>query len=460
MVARECISRVMGWILQCIFIAKMSLLLLPQAVIVLPALGMALTISPPFLLMPFNLTRLPSWKGTLIAASVVVSVLLARMAIFDVVQEFISAHPPEGLLLGMLTLIAAAGCLPLFYRFYTHSPAARRSVVLSIAFGTLLCFLRPPLPIKGTVSCPNLPAGLCPRLWDERHVPDHEIDDLEMYGMGWTRREHWPLWLIIAAFMTGLAAMTSRAPSENMSKSRLLWATLGGLCVGCYLSLEYFQDQWTLQFLCTASTVVACGLLAWIQQPSDYRRKNGWVPIVAFSWLVAFTIAFLIQDEMPLPPIPPEMHRLFPDAPQLMDRERRKLRRVSMIAIFTTELFLMAFACKLKVSRTLKAGNLTPQRSGSAWDTRSQGMASMAPVYAFCGPGRWSDMISTIVPAPVFNRMAELMKMPGAGGAMMRKLASEGLGWVPTFGNIAAMEAFLLSFLLNHYFTRTTVQSS
>ena len=36
---------------------------------------------------------------------------------------------------------------------------------------------------QGGARCPdNLPFGLCPRLWDEAHVPTHLRDDAAIYG--------------------------------------------------------------------------------------------------------------------------------------------------------------------------------------------------------------------------------------------------------------------------------------
>lgn len=36
--------------------------------------------------------------------------------------------------------------------------------------------------VQGGSECPALPFGLCPRLWNEEHAPDHEEDDVAIYG--------------------------------------------------------------------------------------------------------------------------------------------------------------------------------------------------------------------------------------------------------------------------------------
>lgn len=38
--------------------------------------------------------------------------------------------------------------------------------------------------VQGGAECPKLPFGLCPRLWNEEHTPDHEEDDISIYGKG------------------------------------------------------------------------------------------------------------------------------------------------------------------------------------------------------------------------------------------------------------------------------------
>jgi hypothetical protein len=101
----------------------------------------------------------------------------------------------------------------------------------------LLILLRPPMSITGSTRCPKLPLALCPRLWDHRHIPMHDSDDVAIWGAGMARREHWPKWLLMAACMTGV---TSIAGPAAISKSMLMRLVLGagaGLMVGARLHL-------------------------------------------------------------------------------------------------------------------------------------------------------------------------------------------------------------------------------
>jgi hypothetical protein len=90
--------------------------------------------------------------------------------------------PAEALLLGLLLLCMVLGCLPLVQRYYPHSQPAKRALLLAATLAALLVLLRPPLPIRGGAECPDLPFRLCPRLWNEGHVPEHEQDDVSVWG--------------------------------------------------------------------------------------------------------------------------------------------------------------------------------------------------------------------------------------------------------------------------------------
>ena len=84
---------------------------------------------------------------------------------------------------GLLVLCMALGCLPLVHRYYSHSAGAKRALLLAAVLAALLVLLRPPLPVGGGAECPQgLPLGLCPRLWDAGHVPEHEEDDVSVWG--------------------------------------------------------------------------------------------------------------------------------------------------------------------------------------------------------------------------------------------------------------------------------------
>jgi hypothetical protein len=73
-----------------------------------------------------------------------------------------------------------------------HEQVINRMLISVALGGCLLIALQPPLPLRGGARCPKLPLALCPRLWDERHVPLHDSEDAEVWGTGLARKEHWP----------------------------------------------------------------------------------------------------------------------------------------------------------------------------------------------------------------------------------------------------------------------------
>lgn len=107
--------------------------------------------------------------------------------------------------------------------------------------------LQPPLPRMGGAACPQLPFALCPRLWDERHVPMHDADDVAIWGSGLGRREHWPRWLLVLAAGVGLLGMSGAVPGSRSALVRLLVAAAVGWLVGEYLALEVVPGQFILQ---------------------------------------------------------------------------------------------------------------------------------------------------------------------------------------------------------------------
>jgi hypothetical protein len=113
--------------------------------------------------------------------------------------------------------------------------------------GLVLAMLQPPLPRIGGAACPQLPFALCPRLWDERHVPMHDADDAAVWGSGLGRREHWPRWLLMAAAGVGLVGLSGVVPGSRSPLVRLAVAAAVGWLVGDYMALELVTGQGVLQ---------------------------------------------------------------------------------------------------------------------------------------------------------------------------------------------------------------------
>jgi hypothetical protein len=64
-----------------------------------------------------------------------------------------------------------------------------------------------------------------------------------------------------------------------------------------------------------------------------------------------------------------------------------------------------------------------------------------------------SDFFCGVVPGSVLSSVGRAMNLEGAAGLAMKRLVREGLGWVPTAGNLCTLLAFGIAVYLNMYMT-------
>ncbi|GLC46128.1 hypothetical protein PLESTB_001193000 [Pleodorina starrii] len=478
-----------SWLLHSLYLAKASMLIIPEADLVTSAtLLAAAAIAPYFFHGPSWLhntpagaaggslldaaaapaaaaaaaaaagasrprrLRLAPWQGLAHFLAILVCVCLARFAVFDVVQFLISARPTEGLLLGCLALTLAAALLPLAGHCYGGAgPVARAAAAVGLV-GALLVMLQPPMPLAGGARCPRLPLSLCPRLWDERHVPMHSAEDVEVWGRGLSRREHWPRWLLIAAVVAGLAttgggaggpAAVLSAPRRASMVGRLALAGGAGLLVGTYTALELLPQQVPLQILVVAASVVAVIFVVLLSLP----RAGGAValPALGVLWGTCSGLALLLQAELPVH-MDRANARLFPDSKVQVEREIYRATKASLLAVVASHALLMAFALKLKMTSALRR---RAAAAAAGRDHANGGGASGSAVPSFgISP---SDLLCGVVPNAVFSNYCAMLKLEGAGALALQRLAGEGLSWVPTLGNLLTLAAAALGVALNAF---------
>ena len=225
-----------AWVCKACYAAKLSMLAVPEAYMVKPAVLIALAVTAPLELYDGgseqqephqdsrkggasmvavaatrrrsrSAAKMKPWQGILHAVAVVAAVAAGRFTIFDAVSWLTASRPSEAVAAGALLMAAGLGCVPLLRRHFPSNEGARAAVVGACSLALLLFLLRPPFPARLGAKCPHLPFGLCPRLWDEAHAPYHEVDDLAIYGTGESRRSHRPLWLLVAAVSCGALAL-------------------------------------------------------------------------------------------------------------------------------------------------------------------------------------------------------------------------------------------------------------
>jgi hypothetical protein len=154
--------------------------------------------------------------------------------------------------------------------------AAKRAVVLAIATGALLILLRPPLPASWSVW------------WDEDHTPEHLRDEPTIYGhvaaSGHTAG--WPSWLLAAALISSVAAMTSSVPIQNRPLAAGGYSLGVGASVGVYLCAGFFNDTPLLHPLLFLASVSAAVFLVFAYHPTGASAKY-------LPWLFALLVSLL-----------------------------------------------------------------------------------------------------------------------------------------------------------------------
>jgi len=436
-----------AWVLHSLYAAKLVMLVLPEAYLVLPSILLALASSAPFFLygsgeQPHGgkrRVRLQPWQGILNALCVVVTVGLARFAIFDVVQFLLSSRPTEGILLGALVLALAAGLAPLVLHCYPGNIMIGRLLGMLVMTGLMLLLLQPPLPLAGGARCPKLPLSLCPRLWDERHVPMHDAEDVEVWGRGLSRKEHWPRWLLLAATVLGMGATAVGGAFAKSVFGRLVIALTTGVLIGGYVALEVVPQEGVLQVLVMISCILVVAFVVLLQLP--VARTPLMLPGLFVAWLVVFGLTMLLQAELPLPEPSAEMKRLFPDSKIEVEGEVMRAMRASLMGVFAGQSLLLAFTLKLRMSAALRQ-----QESKLVSDGHDEALYMRGGI-------PMSDLFCGVVPAQVFSRFGCMLKLPGAAGVALQRLNRDGLVWVPTVGNICTGLALLMGITLNVHLT-------
>lgn len=104
------------------------------------------------------------------------------------------------------------------------------------------------MAVQGLATCPNLPFGLCPRLWDGSHRPEDTEDDAALYGSDSAGRNPAATWLLVLAALLGMVSLVPSGADALHNPSRTVGLVgLLGLAVGWYLGLELFPAQLLIQ---------------------------------------------------------------------------------------------------------------------------------------------------------------------------------------------------------------------
>ncbi|GFR52564.1 hypothetical protein Agub_g15154, partial [Astrephomene gubernaculifera] len=267
--------------------------------------------------------------------------------------------------------------------------------------------------------------------------------------------------------MTGVGGGVGGSPSPARLRllvaGRLALGAAAGLLLGGYTALELLVDQPALQFLVVCASVVAVCFVLLLSLP----RAGGPLaaPALALLWGCCCGLALLLHAETPVRLDGRGAHhtssRLFPDSKVQVEAEIYRATKASLLAVVAAHALLMAFALKLKMTSALRrraaaglgradqsngAGMPTPPAFGS-----HPSSTSSAPSASFSlSP---SDLLCGLAPSAVFNNYCAMLRLEGSSPAAMalQRLASEGLAWVPTIGNLLTLTAVALGIALNAF---------
>jgi hypothetical protein len=433
---RSKIGLVASFVVECVYGAKLSMILVPETRLAIPVIAYALaSLHPLFLGDNCRKQSMNPTKGILMACGVVLAVAAARFAVFDSLHILLDRKPSESVAAGSLLLAVATGLIPMLNTYYAGTQTSsfpKRAVFLAGSLGILLILLRPPLPIKGGAECPKLPLALCPRLWDASHTPEHEVDDVAVYGDGLRRREHWPLWFVVAASFSGILASTSAVSSKNavFAPVRLIQGTISGALIGGYMALEFFPGMYQVQVLAAASCVTVSFIVVLLSVPS--KGSAMLLPLFGFMWLSSIPCSLFVLEMSSLPPLPHDMVRLHPDVAEgaELDLLRRSTTRVYLVSSIAAQALIISFAGKLRLSS-------------------SRGRAMSSPMLGAAADAAYIDKAADFLGGYVSSSVNR-STISSLAGVNYHKIREVGMSYLPEVCNLVTVLCYALCLWLNN----------
>ena len=398
-------SRKFGWMAQSASAAKLSMMFLHGVWEMFSVLVVVLVISAPHTMLH------PSRGVSMIecisyCAVLVLTLLIARFAMFDIIFEITGHRPTDATLFGGLLLVTGASLLSVTTRQgFGEDVLAKQFMMLLIFFGLFLVTFSPPLPWKGEVG-----------MWyDAAHVPDSAEDDARLYGVRDTAQRGWPSWLLMLATLTAMFAMSSpRKQTKAVSTLRIIFGAIFGGSVGLYMALEYFVEQVELTLL----LFIACSLvgvfLSFAYTPSPTSSR--WLPYVYTAFVCVMAMAYMTQSGV--------------SEGTVDEREKMSEAKFGVISVFAGTSLQIAFALKFQVQSSLKSTRQRQRRRGGS-----------SPFLPATGRSR-----------PEYFRSV-------ASRNEHRELKARSLAWMPIIGNVATFTSFIACVVLSDEFTNRSVFS-
>ncbi|CAI9093100.1 OLC1v1028515C1 [Oldenlandia corymbosa var. corymbosa] len=403
------------WILTCLYCAKLAMLLMASKTVVWVSAVLLLAVSPPVLLYKDKsrtASKMKPWQGYAHAGVVALSVWLFRETIFEALQWWNGRSPSDGLLLGACILLMGVACVPIVALHFSHEMSAKRCLLLVIATGVLFILMQPPIPMSWTYRSDLIRAAR------------QSSDDISIYGF-MASKPTWPAWLLIAAILLTLAAISSVLPIKYFVELRVFYSIAVGIALGVYISAEYFLQTAMLHILIVVTMICTSLFVVFTHLPSASSTKLlPWV----FALLVAlFPVTYLLEGQIR------NSKSLLVDEVGEMELEDNKLAtllavegaRTSLLGLYAAIFMLIALEIKFELASLLR--EKVTERGGLRHSQSSQsGSAGAPPRSRFMQHLRSSTV-------PTFT---------------IKKIAAEG-AWMPAVGNVATIMCFAICLILN-----------
>ncbi|PSR84598.1 Rho GTPase-activating protein [Actinidia chinensis var. chinensis] len=402
------------WVLTCLYSSKVTMLFITSKAALWASAVLLLAVSPPLLLYKDKSragSKMKPWQGYVHAGVVALSVWFCREAIFEALQWWNGRSPSDGLLLGSCILLTGLACVPIVALHFSHVMPAKRCLVLVVGTGLLFIVLQPPIPLSWTYHSDLIKAAR------------QSVDDTTIYGFV-TSKPTWPSWLLIAAILLTLAAVTSVIPIKYIVELRAFYSIAVGIALGVYIAAEYFLQAAILHVLIVVTMVCTCVFVVFTYLPSASSTKLlPWV----FALLVAlFPVTYLLEGQV-------RINSILGDSGIGDIEEENKLTtllavegaRTSLLGLYAAIFMLIALEVKFELTslmreKAVERGGIRHSQSGQS------SSATVPPRLRFMQQRR-----ATTVPAFTIKRMA-------AEGA-----------WMPAVGNVATVMCFSICLILN-----------
>lgn len=391
------------WILTCLYSSKLAMLFITTKSVVWVSALLLLAVSPPLLLYrgkSRTASKMKPWQGYAHASVVALSVWFCRETIFEALQWWNGRPPSDGLLLGFCIVLTGLACMPIVALHFSHVLSAKRCLVLVMATGLLFILMQPPISLSWTYHSDVIKAAR------------KSADDISIYGFV-ASKPTWPSWLLIAAILLTLAAVTSIIPIKYIVELRASYSISLGIALGIYISAEYFLQAAILHALIVVTMVCTSVFVVFTHLPSASSTKLlPWV----FALLVAlFPVTYLLEGQLRIKSISGDDLEEDNGLANLLAVEGA---RTSLLGLYAAIFMLIALEIKFELASLVRETKL--ERIGD----RNGGH-----------------------PYPKM-RLMQQRRASNLATFTIKRMTAEG-AWMPAVGNVATIMCFAICLILN-----------